>query len=119
MGTVEKLTAAQVKKELKASPLWSEMNGAIQRTFEFPDFVRAMEFVSAVARQAEADQHHPDILIRYNKVTLTLTTHDAGGLSKKDFDLARKSDGMAPPGTAPGTAPGAGPAASQSAGGAA
>ena len=60
----------------------------IQRTYQFSDFVKAMGFVGKVADAAEKNQHHPDILIRYNKVTLTLSTHDAGGITMKDFDLA-------------------------------
>ncbi len=57
--------------------------------------MQSIRFVSEVAEAAEAAQHHPDILIRYNKVTLTLSTHDAGGITKKDFDLARKANAFA------------------------
>jgi len=53
-----------------------------------------MAFVNRVAERAEAVQHHPDILVRYGKVTLTLSTHDAGGLTAKDFDLAAECDGF-------------------------
>ena len=65
---------------------------AITRVFQFRDFSTAMEFVNAVARLAEQANHHPDIDIRWNKVTLSLTTHDEGGLTEKDFDLAMKAD---------------------------
>ena len=65
----------------------------MQRTFSFENFVDAMSFVNRVADLAEDFQHHPDILIRYNKVTLTLSTHDAGGLTDKDFAFAREADG--------------------------
>ena len=75
-------------------PEWAEVGGSIQRTFGFPNFVAAMEFVNKVAAAAEADQHHPDILIRYNKVTMSLNTHDAGGITAKDFALAAKMDAM-------------------------
>jgi 4a-hydroxytetrahydrobiopterin dehydratase len=64
----------------------------ISHAFEFKDFPAAVKFVDAVAGLAEQAWHHPDIDIRWNKVTLTLTTHDAGGLTQKDFDLARHFD---------------------------
>lgn len=95
---MEKLTDAQIAGMLTSRPDWSETGGAIQRTFHFKDFAEAMKFVDSVAAQAEADQHHPDILIRYNKVTLTLNTHDAGGITEKDFALAAKIDQLAPAG---------------------
>ena len=66
----------------------------ITRTFQFPDFVAAMGFVNQVAGLAEAAGHHPDIDIRWNQVTLALTTHDVGGLTEKDFALAREIDGL-------------------------
>lgn len=94
----EKLTDAQIAGMLASRPEWSETGGAIQRTFHFANFMEAMAFVDKVAAQAEADQHHPDILIRYTKVTLTLNTHDAGGITEKDFALAAKVDAMAPAG---------------------
>jgi 4a-hydroxytetrahydrobiopterin dehydratase len=97
-SAMEKLTDAQIAGMLTSRPDWSETGGAIQRTFHFKDFVQAMKFVDAVAIAAEAAQHHPDILIRYNKVTLTLNTHDAGGITEKDFSLATKIDAMAPSG---------------------
>jgi 4a-hydroxytetrahydrobiopterin dehydratase len=92
---MEKMTAEQIVDAMKAVPDWAETGGQIHRTYQFKDFVEAMKFVSKVAEQAEVDQHHPDILIRWNKVTLTLSTHDAGGITSKDFALAAKSDGFA------------------------
>jgi 4a-hydroxytetrahydrobiopterin dehydratase len=89
---MDKMTEAQVTEALKAAPEWSLVGEAIQRTYQFSDFVVAMKFVNAVARAAEASQHHPDILIRYSRVTLTLATHDASGITQKDFDLAARSD---------------------------
>ena len=69
------------------------LNGKkICRKFQFKDFVEAMRFVGKVADIAEQTQHHPDIRVVYNKVTLELTTHDASGLSEKDFQLAAKID---------------------------
>jgi 4a-hydroxytetrahydrobiopterin dehydratase len=89
-----KLSDEQIQRALAGRPEWSETGEAIQRTFLFKTFVEAMGFVTKAAAAAEADQHHPDILIRYNKVTMTLSTHDAGGISQKDFDLAAKLDAM-------------------------
>ncbi len=87
-----KLKAAQIKSALEALPEWQRAGGAITRTFVFKDFPAAIRFVNAVARDAEKAWHHPDIDIRWNKVTLTLTTHSEGGLTEKDFKLARKFD---------------------------
>jgi len=91
---MEKMSEAEIAAALPQVPEWSELNGAIQRTFQFKDFVEAMKFVNEVAAQAEREQHHPDILIRWNKVTLTLSTHDSGGITAKDFELAKRVDGM-------------------------
>jgi 4a-hydroxytetrahydrobiopterin dehydratase len=90
-----KLNAAQIKSALLSTPQWKKKGPTIVRTCEFKDFVAAMKFVNAVARLAEKAWHHPDIDIRWNKVTLTLTTHDAGGLTEKDFALAKKFDAVA------------------------
>ena len=60
--------------------------------FQFKDFVAAIKFVNAVAKLAEKAWHHPDIDVRWNQVTLTLTTHSEGGLTSKDFKLARRFD---------------------------
>ena len=87
---MKKLTAAEIKTALARLPDWKKSGATIVRTFAFKDFVAAMKFVNAVAKLAEAAWHHPDIDIRWNKVTLALTTHDAGGLTRKDFALARK-----------------------------
>ncbi len=89
---VTKLSENEIEQALERLPEWGLLGESIQRTYEFPDFVEAMAFVNRVAEHAEAEQHHPDILIRYNKVTLTLSTHDAGGLTQKDFDLAAQAD---------------------------
>ena len=90
-----KLTEEEVKTSLEDAPEWTEVSEAIQRTFQFDDFVGSMEFVNKVADAAERAQHHPDILIRYNKVTLTLATHDAGGITERDFSLAKRIDSFA------------------------
>lgn len=71
---------------------WTQSGDSIQRTFLLKDFAEAMKFVNAVAQEAERAQHHPDILVRWNKVTLTLSTHDAGGITEKDLNFAASSD---------------------------
>lgn len=76
-------------------PDWQRNGEIITRTFRFKDFPAALKFVNAVGEIAEQVQHHPDIDIRWNKVTLALTTHDAGGLTEKDFSLARQCDALA------------------------
>lgn len=92
---MQKLSDDEIRTELARLPEWSETGEAIQRTYRFKDFVASMGFVTRVAEEAERGQHHPDILIRFNKVTLTLSTHDAGGITMKDFGLAAKADSMA------------------------
>ena len=68
--------------------------GELVRIFSFPDFRASLAFVNQVGQLAEAAGHHPDIDIRYNRVRLALVTHDAGGLTAKDFDLAQKINGV-------------------------
>jgi len=87
-----KLDSAKIKSALASVPEWRKKGTTIARTYQFKDFPAAITFVNAVARLAEKAWHHPDIDIRWNKVTLTLTTHDQGGLTEKDFALARKFD---------------------------
>ncbi len=90
-----KLTPAQIKTALASVPNWKRKGAVITRTYQFNDFVAAMRFVNAIAKLAEKAWHHPDIDIRWNKVTLALTTHDQGGLTQKDFTLAKKIDAAA------------------------
>ena len=90
-----KLSDADVVRRLKTLPEWSQPGEEIQRTYRFKDFVQAMAFVEKVAERAEVVQHHPDILIRYSRVTLSLSTHDAGGITEKDFDFAAAADRIA------------------------
>jgi len=88
------LTPAQIEAELRAVPHWSRQGPSIARTFQFKDFAAAIAFVNAVAALAEGAWHHPDIDVRWNTVTLTLTTHDAGGLTERDFALAASIDAL-------------------------
>ncbi|MDX1952376.1 MAG: 4a-hydroxytetrahydrobiopterin dehydratase [Verrucomicrobiota bacterium] len=86
------LGAAEIEKELGGIPEWRKNGNVIQRTFQFKNFVESIQFVNFVANLAEKAQHHPDILIQWNKVEMRLTTHDAGGLTSKDFQLASEME---------------------------
>ncbi len=89
---MEKLKPQQIDLNLADLPQWSLNGDALQRTFRFDDFNGSMVFVNRISDLAEEMHHHPDILIRYTTVTLTLTTHDAGGLTDRDFVFARGAD---------------------------
>ena len=91
---MEKLTSSEIKTAMASVPDWKKRGAAITRTFEFKDFVAAIKFVNSAAKIAEKEWHHPDIDIRWNKVTLTLSSHEAGGLTKKDFTLAKKFNAL-------------------------
>ena len=82
----------QIKLRLKTLQGWQRKGNEIAKLFEYKDFARSMGFVNSVALLAEKANHHPDIDIRWNKVTLTLSTHSAGGLTQKDFTLAAEID---------------------------
>jgi 4a-hydroxytetrahydrobiopterin dehydratase len=86
------LSEEQAASQLKTLPDWEITAGELVRTYKFEDFRASLRFVNQVAELAEAAEHHPDIDIRYNKVRLALVTHDAGGLTNKDFDLAVLAD---------------------------
>jgi len=92
---VKKLSTIQIKTALTKTSGWKKSGAMISRTFQFKDFPAAIKFVNAVAKLAEAAWHHPDIDMRWNKVTLVLTTHDVGGLTRKDFALAKKFNALA------------------------
>jgi 4a-hydroxytetrahydrobiopterin dehydratase len=94
MSTV--LSDAEVQQALQQLPGWKKNAGAIERVFQFGSFVQAMEFVNRIAEAAEAVNHHPDILINYSKVTLTLVSHDSGGITKRDIKMAGKINELAP-----------------------
>ena len=87
-----KLNSDRIKSALRQVPHWKKRRREITRTFEFKDFNAAHKFVNRAARLAEKAGHHPDIDIRWNKVTLVLTTHSEGGLTNKDFKLAKQLD---------------------------
>ena len=102
LESLESFAAGQVRLDegeitlaLAALPEWRRHEQAISRTFQFSDFAVALKFVNRVAGLAGQARHHPDVDIRWNRVTLALTTHDVGGLTEKDFALARQCDALA------------------------
>ena len=86
------LSATEAASLLSTLPSWQVESGELVRTFQFGDFLGSIAFVNQLAPLAEAKGHHQDIDIRYNRVRLGLVTHDAGGLTAKDFDLAAQID---------------------------
>ena len=90
---MERLDQQRIDERLQSFSEWSQNGDTLQRTFRFEDFGAAMSFVNRIADLAERLQHHPDIMVRYDKVTLSLTTHDAGGVTDKDFQFAEAADG--------------------------
>jgi 4a-hydroxytetrahydrobiopterin dehydratase len=89
------LTPEQVATETAATPGWQVSDGELTRTVTRKDFRDALLLVNAIGFLAERAEHHPDILISWNTVTLTLVTHSEGGLTEKDFDLARQISELA------------------------
>jgi 4a-hydroxytetrahydrobiopterin dehydratase len=88
----ERLSDIAIQRELGNLTGWSRRGDAITKTFQFRNFLTGIGFVSAVAKAADAADHHPDIDIRFTKVSCTLSTHSAGGITQKDLDMARKID---------------------------
>ena len=89
-----KLTEAELANSLKSLPGWSVESGAIVKTFKFGKFADGISFVQRVAKAADAMDHHPDIDIRYTKIRVALSTHDAGGITGMDTKLASQIDGL-------------------------
>jgi 4a-hydroxytetrahydrobiopterin dehydratase len=89
------LSNVEITERLSGVAAWKVESGELMRTFTFKDFRAALAFVNKVGEAAEKAGHHPDIDIRYNRVRLALVTHDAGGLTTKDFDLAAEADKLA------------------------
>ena len=90
------LSDSEVQQTLRQLPGWKQNGKAIQRVFHFENFVKAMEFVNQIAEAAEAVNHHPDILINYNQVTLTLLSHDSGGVTQRDIKMAGRINELHP-----------------------
>ena len=93
MSTV--LSASEIDQALEKLPGWSRQGKAIERIFQFSNFLKAIEFVNKIAIAAEAANHHPDIAISYNKVTLALVSHDSGGVTQRDIRMAGKINDIA------------------------
>jgi 4a-hydroxytetrahydrobiopterin dehydratase len=90
-----RLADADIAARLKGLPGWSVEGGKLHKAFTFADFVEAWGFMSRVALVAESMGHHPEWSNVWNRVTVDLTTHDAGGISALDFDLAARMEGIA------------------------
>ena len=89
------LSKNEIQKNLKLlNSNWKLVDNKIQREFNFKDFLSAFNFIKEIADLAESLNHHPDIFNSYNKVIISLTTHDLGGVSKKDFKLAMEIDNL-------------------------
>jgi len=88
----ELLSDIAIQRELGTLSGWARRGDVLTKLYQFRNFVDAVAFVNHVAHRAEAANHHPDIDIRYSKVTLSLSTHDAGGITQNDLDLARDVD---------------------------
>ncbi|MEA5468234.1 4a-hydroxytetrahydrobiopterin dehydratase [Spirulina sp. 06S082] len=82
------LNQTEIQARLKTLTGWKQNGKVIQQTFRFKDFIAAIAFVNELVEPAETAGHHPDLEISYNKVTVSMTSHDAGGLTSKDFDMA-------------------------------
>ena len=89
---MSRLSNEQVQKRLAELDGWERIGDAILKQYTFGGFQEAMTFVNRVAVLADEQDHHPDILIEYDRVTLTLSSHDAGGLTERDFRLAAGVD---------------------------
>ena len=90
--TMARLDDAAIAERLARLQGWERVGDEIRKEYRFADFAEAMGFVTRVALRAEAMNHHPDILVRYSKVSLALTSHDASGLTDRDFRLAALID---------------------------
>lgn len=88
-----RLSDDQVRERVATLDGWELVGPAIRKPYKLDGFKAAMAFVNRVAALAEEMDHHPDFLIEYDRVTLTLSSHDSGGLTERDFRLARKIDG--------------------------
>jgi 4a-hydroxytetrahydrobiopterin dehydratase len=93
--TMAALSDEEVKTKLSGLEGWESKDGAIEKEFKFEDFTGSVEFVGRITPVANEMNHHPDLAISWNKVTVTLTTHSEGGLTDNDFELAGKIDDLA------------------------
>ena len=89
---MKKLTEQEIQNKLTEIPNWRREDDAIVRNWSFNDFSEAMDFINQIARLAEDHDHHPELFNVYNKVSLKFSTHDAGGLTNRDFKIAQDID---------------------------
>jgi 4a-hydroxytetrahydrobiopterin dehydratase len=101
MARPTKLADADVTRRLAALPEWTVQDDKLHRELTFPDFTQAFAFMTAVAREADALDHHPEWFNVYNRVVIDLATHDAAGITTLDFELARRVEDLARPRTRP------------------
>lgn len=96
-GSEHRLTEASIRELLGQLPGWelAENGHALTRTFAFKDYYRTMSFVNALAHVANAEDHHPDLSVHYDRCVVRFSTHDVGGLSENDFICAAKADQLA------------------------
>jgi 4a-hydroxytetrahydrobiopterin dehydratase len=97
-----KLSESEIRSALRKMKGWKVVDGKLHREFKFDDFIHAFGFMTSCAIVAEAMGHHPGWLNVYNGLIVDLTTHDAGGISAKDFELARKLNSLYPKAAVPG-----------------
>lgn len=91
---VERLSPEKAEQMAKSVPAWARKSDTLERDFKLKSFDDAVRFVNRVADLAKREDHHPDILLSYDRVRLTLSTHKVGGLSERDFALAAKIDSV-------------------------
>ena len=89
-----KLSDLEIQRALGTLPGWVRRADALVKTYTWPTFSAGIDFVQRVAKAADAVDHHPDIDIRYTKITCTLSSHDAGGITEKDLALAKTIEGL-------------------------
>ncbi|MEO0901551.1 MAG: 4a-hydroxytetrahydrobiopterin dehydratase [Bacteroidota bacterium] len=94
---MQKLTPSQIEEQLKSLNGWSHENGSISKTFQFSDFKEAFAVMTRIAFEAEKANHHPEWANVYNRLTINLNTHDAGGITQYDFDLAKTIESLINP----------------------
>ena len=92
---MRKFSGSELKDALVTLPGWSVVNAKLHKEYKFPDFIHAFGFMATAAIAIEKMNHHPEWFNVYNRVTVDLTTHDAGGISSKDVDLAKLLDATA------------------------
>lgn len=95
MSSTPALSDIEIQRSLGALPGWSRKGDTITKSYHFATFPAGIAFIAQVADVAETQQHHPDVDIRYTKVTFTLSTHDSGGITVKDFALAQAIETLA------------------------